>query len=292
MPNHLSKAASSALDLPTEEWLRYLLKDKWFGYQRANSILNQLDTLFIYPEKNRMPNLLIFGETNNGKTTIAREFCSKHPARNSPREENAFIPVVYIQAPQGPDESLFFSFLLDKLNAPYNPSDRLDKKQLQSIKILKAVKTRIFIIDEIHNIISGSLNRQRRFLNTLRFLGNELKIPLVAVGTLEASRAIQSDPQLANRFEQAPLPQWEFDEEYLQLLDSFEYTLPLKKPSNLSEDELARHILDLSEGAIGEISNLLTKCATLAIKTGEEHISQHLLEQLEWARPSERAGMM
>ena len=40
--------------------------------------------------------------------------------------------------------------------------------------------------------------QQRRLPNLLRWLGNELQIPLVAVGTAEALRAIQSDDQLAN----------------------------------------------------------------------------------------------
>jgi hypothetical protein len=42
----------------------------------------------------------------------------------------------------------------------------------------------------------------------LRWLGNELQIPLVALGTAEALRAIQSDDQLANRFSPFPLPLW------------------------------------------------------------------------------------
>jgi len=56
-------------------------------------------------------------------------------------------------------------------------------------------------IDEVHNLLSGSALQQRRILNLLRWLGNELQIPLIAVGTAEALHAIHSDDQLANRFE-------------------------------------------------------------------------------------------
>jgi hypothetical protein len=62
------------------------------------------------------------------------------------------------------------------------------------------------VIDELHNVLSGSRDRQRRLLNALRWIGNELQIPLVGVGTAEALQAIRSDDQLVNRFEPFPLP--------------------------------------------------------------------------------------
>ncbi len=38
-------------------------------------------------------------------------------------------------------------------------------------------------IDEIHNALAGQNNKQREFLNVLRLIGNELKIPLICVDT-------------------------------------------------------------------------------------------------------------
>ena len=43
--------------------------------------------------------------------------------------------------------------------------------------------------------------RQRELLNLLRYLGNELRIPLACLGTREAYLAIRTDDQLENRFE-------------------------------------------------------------------------------------------
>jgi hypothetical protein len=47
-------------------------------------------------------------------------------------------------------------------------------------------------------------------------------VPLVGIGTAEAIRAVQADPQLANRFNPEILPKWKLDQEYLRLLASFE----------------------------------------------------------------------
>ena len=44
------------------------------------------------------------------------------------------------------------------------------------------------MIDETQNLLANSRVQQQRLLNLLRCLGNELQIPLVAVGTAEALR--------------------------------------------------------------------------------------------------------
>ena len=69
------------------------------------------------------------------------------------------------------------------------------------LQVLKRLNVRILIIDEVHNLLAGTTAIQREFLNLLRFLGNQLKIPIVCVGTREAYFAIRSDDQLENRFE-------------------------------------------------------------------------------------------
>ncbi|MFM9735613.1 TniB family NTP-binding protein, partial [Streptomyces niveiscabiei] len=91
-------------------------------------------------------------------------------------------------------------------------------------------------------MLSGAPAQQRRLLNLLRWLGNELQIPLMGVGTAEALRAIRSDDQLVNRFEPIPLPIWNEDEEYLRLLNTLEAVLPLRRPSGLASSLLAGKI--------------------------------------------------
>ena len=72
---------------------------------------------------------------------------------------------------------------------------------MKVLHLLHDIQLRVFIIDEIHHILAGHIAKQRHFLNVLKYLGNELKIPLVGVGTIDALRAIQTDPQMVNRFE-------------------------------------------------------------------------------------------
>jgi hypothetical protein len=157
-----------------------------------------------------------------------------------------------------------------------------------AIKFLRAIKTKILIIDELHNLLSGNVQRQREFLNILRFIGNELQLSIVGVGIKDAYLAIQSDNQLENRFEPLILPLWKNDNEFTRLLASFGKILPLNRPSELLNEDIRSFILEKSEGTIGEISTLLTQAACEAIISGQEYIDLNILGRINYRSPTER----
>lgn len=287
-PSHLSDATAKQLELDDAARIEWIRQPRWIGYPQAKSILARLEALLAYPPSHRMPNLLVVGDTNNGKTMLVQRFCNQHPADDNLDGDSVRVPVLYVQAPPIPDESRFYNAILELLFASYKPNDRVDKKQFQVLKILRAVGLKLLVIDEIHHVLAGSLNRQRTFLNVLKYLGNELQIPIVAVGTRDAFRALQTDPQLANRFEPALLPRWTFDTDFLRLLASFEKLLPLRQPSVLHDTTLATKLFSMSEGYIGEVSHLLVKAAVTAVQSGKERIDAKLLESISWVSPSDR----
>lgn len=287
-PAHLSASAAEWLALPAVERIERICAPRWIGYPRTQAILAKLEDLLAWPKSHRMPNLLLVGDTNNGKTMLVQRFRARHPAHDNSQGHGVRVPVLVIQAPPVPDEGRFYNAILELLFAPYKPNDRVDKKQAQVIKLLRYVELRMLVIDEIHHILAGNLNRQRAFLNVIKYLGNELQVPIVGVGTKDAFRAIQTDPQLANRFEPALLPRWSFDGDFLRLLASFERMLPLAEPSQLHDTTLATRLFSLSEGYLGELATLLNQAATVAVETGRERIDFKLLDGLGWISPSER----
>jgi hypothetical protein len=161
------------------------------------------------------------------------------------------IPIVAVQAPPLPDERRFYQAILAKVFAPFRPSKTAGNLQFEVVQLLSAVGTKMLIIDEIQHVLAGPMLKQRHFLNVIKYLGNELQIPIVAAGTHDAFNAVQSDPQLSNRFEPVVLRRWTMTDDYLRLLASFEVALPLERPSRLAQVTLARKILALSEGTIG-----------------------------------------
>lgn len=286
--SHLLAKSAAYLTKSDDERIEYIRAPRWIGYPRAQLILEKLDELLAYPKSHRMPNLLIVGDTNNGKTMLVDRFFNKHKPDDNAEGEESVVPVLYIQAPPVPDEGRFYNAILEALFAPYKPSDRPDRKQFQAIKLMKAVGVKMLIVDEIHHLLAGNLTKQREFLNVIKYIGNELRISVVGVGTRDAYRAIQTDPQLSNRFEPLMVPRWSNDDEFLDLLATIEQVFPLRNPSNLTDQMLADKILAMSEGYMGELCRLMIAAGTLAIRSGAEQINKKVLDAIDWISPTDR----
>ena len=287
---HLHPSARAWAEEDPASRIRRVRTDRWIGYARAEAALAALDDVLSFPKRTRMPNLLLVGQTNNGKTMIVEKFRRSHlptPATDAAGGV-AHVPVLKIQMPAGPDERRFFGAILEELGMGQWPGGNLAGRQSDALRLMRMTDVRMLIIDELHNILSGARNQQRRLLNLLRWLGNELQIPLVGVGTAEAMYAIRSDDQLANRFEPVPLPLWTEDAEYLRLLSTLEALLPLRKPSGLVGPVLAGTIFTRSEGVLGEIVSIIIRAAVEAISSGAEAISPRMIERSGFTSPSDR----
>lgn len=283
---HLHPSAQRIARLPDEERLRYVRADRWIGYPRANAALAQLETLLSWPTRLRMPNLLLIGPTNNGKSMIVEKFRRSHPAMSHPDREE--VPVLVVQMPSEPTVIRFYTAMLAALGAPLRVRYRLADVEQLALRLLRAAGVRMLVVDELHNVLGGRGDRRREFLNLLRYLGNELRIPLVGVGIHDAYLAIRADGQLENRFAPLVLPRWEADADACSLLASFAASFPLHRPSPIATPEMAGYLLARSEGTIGELALLLTDAAVAAIESGEEAVNDRTLLLAPYAGPSER----
>jgi hypothetical protein len=286
--DHLSPAAQELARQPDEVRIDRILADRWIGYTRAIQAVEKLQWLLRHPKRLRMPNLLLVGPTNNGKTMITEKFRRDHVGVTSSNPQQDIIPVLRVQMPNTADPRRFYHSILSALGAPERPTETLAKKEQQAVFLLRNTKVELLIIDEVHNMLAGSAIQLNQMLNLIRYLGNELQIPLVAVGVKEALQAIHSDDQLANRFEPFPLPRWKHDEELNNLLASFERVLPLRRRSSLTNPIFIRRILALSEGILGEIVTLLTRAAERAVRIGTECVEAAALDHIDYMPPSQR----
>lgn len=275
------------LDLPVAERKKKIGEMKWIPYARARRIGQKMHDLLHHPPSYRMPNLLVVGDTGNGKTHIIRRFAAAHPSYTREEDGHLIAPVLYIQAPADADERSFYHTLLDITGTPYRAADRGDLKQRKVINTLRGLETRLLIIDEIQHVLAGNQSKQRQFLNVLKYLSNELMLPLVGAGIGTAFNAIQHDEQLASRFEPIGLPRWRMGEEYIRLLVTFERLLPLQKPSHLGEEKMAFKLLSLCEGSLGELTNILQRAANQAVDEQKECITLDLLGRLDYATRSD-----
>lgn len=283
--SHLLPAVQEVARLPATERIRHIRADRWIGYPLALAALERLEILYGWPDKQRMPNLLLIGPTNNGKSMLVEKFRRGHPPSADADQE--YIPVLCVQMPSEPSVGRFYMALLDALGAPLRRRQTLAELERLAVSLLRRVGVRMLAIDELHNVLAGH-GSQREFLNLLRFLGNELRIPLVGIGTRDAYLAIRSDDQLENRFEPMVLPLWEVNDETCSLLASFAAALPLRRPSRIATPDMASYLLMRSEGTIGELARLLTAAAVAAVDCGEEAINRRTLLLADYAGPTER----
>lgn len=283
---HLEPAVRDVMSFPTEERVAFAQQDRWIGYTRAQEAIHALSDLLSHPRTVRMPNLLLVGESGNGKTTIIEKFRDLHPVVAQPGGE-PLLPVAVMCMPSEPVETRFWTELLLALKIAHRDSDPVQRKKNQAHSILTYVQCRMLVIDEIHNVLYGHARQQRHFLGVLKNLSNDLKLPIVAVGTRDAIRALHTDTQLSSRFEPFGLPRWQLNAEYLRLLSSFERLLPLAKPSNLIARELAIKLHGMSGGTIGGLSRILKRATIQSIRDGSEQITLKTVAQIDWVKLSD-----
>jgi type II secretory pathway predicted ATPase ExeA len=263
-----------------QERIAHILSERWIGYPKAMEVLQNMEYLLAHPKTYRMPSMLLVARSGNGKSVLLHRFFDAHKPVITAATTHVKIPVLYIQAPPIPNEKSFYSNILTALNAPFHSHSTASQMHYQVIRILEKVDTRILIIDEIHHILAGSYLSQRAFLNLIKYISNELQLVIIGAGIREAYSAINTDTQLASRFEPSALPTWKLDADYFRLLKSFEAMMPLNKTSKLTNEELAIKILSISGGTIGEISNILKKAAVKAVQTGYERIDLNLINNM------------
>lgn len=283
--SHIHRDFIPMLALSDADRIAALDMPRWIGYTRASEILDILQGLLNKPKRPRMPNLLIVGESNNGKTTLVRRFndlCGKSYVND---DGDPVRPIILCETSNA-DEKYMYTAILEQFWTPYRPTDPAIKLRYQVLHLMRTCHVQMLIVDEFHTLLTGTAIKQREVMNTLKGLCNELCIPIVGVGTNEAVRVLHSDPQHASRFDVVSLPKWSLNADFQKLLASFESILPLKKPSQLHKPELAQMLLAISDGNIGNLHRLLIECAKEAILTGKEQIDTVILGKKQAFRPT------
>lgn len=284
--NNLLPEATKLLEKSVEERILKVREQIWVPYPKANLILQELEDFYTYPKKERMPNLLIVGDTNNGKSTILNRFYKSHLPYTKVKN---FWPIIKFTAPISPSENALYEKILDELKIPYNSNNSTVSKEYQVLNILKNIETKMIIIDEFQDIFHGDIRQQRKFLTALKHLGNNLQLSIVAAGVWEVQSVLSSDPQISNRFETIiKLEKWKPDINFAKLILSFERALPFPEPSNLYKGEAFKLLYNYSEGFIGELHRILEKAAVYAIRNNKELIDINTLKSINFTPPSER----
>jgi hypothetical protein len=270
--SHLSRPAKEQAFLDAKSRIKLVQTARWVGFERAQLAFEELERRFNYPTCARMPCLLLYGDSGMGKTMIIEKMERQHPNFHDERRGITLRPVLALQMPPSPDERRFYTRLLEVLGAPYSVRDQIASLEGRALHLLEKIQTRLLVIDEVHHLLAGTHREQRRALNLLKFLTNALKIVVVAVGTSDAFHALQTDTQVASRFDPLLIPRWTPSDAFRSFVVAYGKLLPLRKPSPFGEPSMIQALLQHSDGITGRVTWLLGRAAESAIERGIEQI--------------------
>jgi replication-associated recombination protein RarA len=285
--SHLSAPTRELAFHDAKTRIRLVQTARWVAFPRAGIAVDELERRFHYPTCARMPCMLLYGDSGMGKTMILEKMERQHPKSYDEHHGITKRPVLIVQMPASPDERRFYTRILEVLGAPYSMREQIGVLEGRVIRLLTDLGTQLLFIDEVHHLLAGSHRDQRRALNLLKFLTNELKIVIVAVGTSDAFHALQTDVQVASRFEPLLIPRWTETEAFRAFVVAYGKLLPLRKPSAFGEPEMIRTLITQSAGITGRVTWLLGRAAEIAIQDGSEVVDTTVV-----ARVSEKLRLL
>jgi hypothetical protein len=108
---HLTSEAREEAALPDAERISRIRAERYIHYGLAETALVRMNELLEYPQRDRMPCLLLYGVTGMCKTKILRKFLRDHPATFDKRIGITTARAVLMQMPPDPDERGFYEGL-------------------------------------------------------------------------------------------------------------------------------------------------------------------------------------
>jgi hypothetical protein len=230
------------------------------------------------PRRVRTTGLLVLGDVGAGKTTLARLITRQYAGPNVIREAR-HEPVVTIGLTGARHMRAVYGRILEALDGPVKASHHTSDREFAALRLLRSVQCRCLIVDEVQDVLAGSRIEQRRTLDGLKFIMNEVQLPIIALGTTNAAHAFQTDTHMASRFQRVDLPQWEAGHDLANLLIAVARLLPLRKPSVLASKKIMKMLVaNSNNGRLDDIMTMLRLAAVQAILTGTERITLAMLE--------------
>lgn len=235
-------------------------------------------------------NRAFFARSFNGKSTASKRFTRLNLRDPNPLGDAVKCPVVRVSMPGAASTREFGIRILQAVREPFSHKWATAQIMSAAYAVLKAVGTRLLIIDEFQDVEHGSYRNRQAVKNVVKSIGEDCGCGVALFATCEGISIITGEPQLARRFEHEAIPSWRsIERETLELLLALERRLPLRKASNIAADPTVAHrIVMLGDGVIGHIRRVVLEAARVAIQTGREVIDAKTLDALEWVPLEDR----
>lgn len=276
---HLSDDAACMLEASLPEKQAFIRGRHLFSYPAYDHILRDLQDLVNFPRTSKPECRAVIADSDNGKTTLTQRFLTNNPVV---LDESGYPinKVLWVETPPSADERRLYSAILQALDVSHRPDAPPARLEALVHQELAVQRTSVLVLDELHAMLNSPARQQKQFMAALKRLSNTRSLSIVAAGTVDVSRALAIDSQFVSRFSRLALPRWQADQTFLQLLASFETTMPFPQASRLSAPEKAMEIFKSSDGTIGSVRKITMRAADAALKAGHSRIDFKLLHEV------------
>lgn len=198
------------------------------------------------------------------------------------------VPVLPICIPVPASERGLIICLLAALNDPYPMNGTIAAQTLRVYRLVKQCQVKLLIFDEFQHFAERESFKLNRTVSdwTKNFMG-ETKLPLILFGTPKSAEILdgKENDQLRRRFPfRISLKPFGWKNEndreiFRKFLQTLEEKLPLEKPSNLADPNMAERIHYATGGLMFEIMRLIRYAAVSALKHDLPKIDLDLLRE-------------
>lgn len=294
--DHLDPAVQALAAEPIETRIYEFWPRIFVSTPKIQLVYREMDKLFLRGDQARSPILLVWGDSNVGKTALLERYVKRkmnEAADKRAKEEDneagvlpslyANIPAVMISMPTDNNRTEFCELILTRLGRAFNPYGQNNALSVMTRKLMEEVGLRLAIFDEIHNVIPAT-DAKDEMLRQIKELSNKIRRPLVLSGTREARDFIFRSSELKERCYPIEITKLEKGAEFTTFLNTMEALIPLRRASYLSEERKAELLYNLSDGLTGRLSELLFHAAVAAVETGSERITSRNLTETIYAQ--------
>lgn len=276
--SHLNPRARALVELPLAERIRSVLGDTIVIHPRLAEILNEADWMIREPAGFRARGLMVHASPGNGKSAIAEILKRRYPVTASAVASDCTPPdcAIDISLAGARTTKAMLVRMLDSLKCPIGRGS-ITEQELRVHDVLRRCGCRLLILDETQDMLKGREAEQFRVIDVLKHLMNQLRLPILALGTADAVDAFRIDGHMQARFKPIELPAWSAGEEFAAFLRKYQEALPLRKRSNLDNPLIMKFLVTIGEGVLDPMLRRIKAAAIQAMVDGSERITLELL---------------
>ncbi len=214
----------------------------------------------------------VVGESRTGKTVA----CDAYRLRHKPVQKSGhppIVPVVYIQPPSECTSKDLFRLIIEHLKYKMVKGTVAEIRS-RTLEVLKRCGVEMLIIDEADRL-------KPKTFPDVRDIYDRLQISVVLVGTDRLDAVVKKDEQVYNRFRACHRFGKLSGNEFKEVVEIWEEdVLCLPVPSNLSQKQMLKILLQATRGYIGLLDTILREAAIRALEKGSSKIDKNILQEV------------